>query len=150
MNHESITSRTHLDQLVHELAPELYEERRLILGRAKGVSDMSHGNQCQHLSFDMNTALKNRGTIANREYHENGDGNWHYLLAHTFLDEEPSDDDLITDLNPWQGLGNNSRTGLLHGRRAEVMDQMFDAGVPEHLVALRGIATIRKRHAENR
>ena len=134
-----------LTETIHDLAPQLYDEQRNLMGLARGT-DMSHSNQCQPMTLAMTEALVNRGLPVKREHHlEQTRGCWHYVLNHS-LGDEPTQDDLITDLNPWQWTTQPRYTGLLHAPRNEVMARIREAGAPDYFVALRGIHTIVDRN----
>ena len=141
-----------LESTIDTLVPQAYEARIAIDGHYPHT-DMSHSNQCQLLTFDMMEALHNRGIPARREYHEDDDGRlkvWHYLLAHEDIGAEPTEKDIVTDMNPWQWTDNKSLSGHLFGPRYEVMNRLADAGAPDYFIALRGIQTITKLHVPTR
>lgn len=113
--------------------------------------DQSAGNQCHALTRHALIAMEYRGIPVRRELHRDRE-NWHYILAHTPEGTEPSDDDMITDFNPWQfySLDRNRFTGIgkgmLHMPRAELMHKLEAEGAPDFFVALRSIQTIVKSH----
>jgi hypothetical protein len=88
--------------------------------------------------------LAKGGLIVRRELHFDENDNWHYLLAHAAIDATPTDDDIISDLNPWQWRDFGG--GILHGSRQDVMETLRTAGAPENVIALRGLHTIRAQH----
>lgn len=133
---------TNLERDIRDLTPQLYQAQ----ADAMGIpiwTDMSHSHQCQPLSHHMLQALQHRGYELRRELHQDETGNWHYLLAHG---DEPADDELVTDLNPWQYTADSRLTGPLHAPRSEVMARLQQEQAPEFFVALRGLATIVKAH----
>lgn len=136
---------TTLKNMVNELIPSLYEERAEAMGRPAWI-DLSHSHQCQPLTFDLMTALHNRGVVVRRELHKDDAGNWHYLLAHSDIDSRPSKDDIVTDVNPWQWTDDTKYKGPLHASREEVMDVLHDAGAPAFFIALRSLQTVVKSH----
>lgn len=104
--------------------------------------DQSKGNRCDRLTLDVMEALTSRGIPVRRELHMDEEQNWHYLLAHSL--EDPSDDDLISSLNPWQWRDTGG--GLLHSPRGEVLEVLTESGAPESFVALHSLRTIVKAH----
>lgn len=107
--------------------------------------DQTRGNRCDLLTQAvMNRMLRIEGIALRRELHQDTDGNWHYILAHEPLDAEPTDTDLMSDLNPWQWGG--SGRGMVHLPRHELMDYLGEKGAPEHFIALRSTATVTKAH----
>jgi hypothetical protein len=118
--------------------------------------DMSQSNQCHQLTLGMLGILEANREPARREMHELGTGSWwHFVIAHGDVTAAPSDDDIITDLNPWQynveGWESDQRIaaadeGYLHGPRGMVMERLAKAGAPEWFVGLRGLATITEAH----
>jgi len=106
--------------------------------------DQSKGNRCDRLTADTMQALQNRGLPVRREFHQDEAGNWHYLLAHTIAEATPHEQDLISDLNPWQWRSYGG--GILHAPRQEVMEILRQRGAPEHFIALRGLETIVMQH----
>lgn len=134
--------RTMLHETVNGLAmfaaEDLNERMRFPYG-----TDQTAGNRCDVLTLDVMTALVNRGESVRRELHVDNERRWHYLLAHTAIDEVPSDD-IVSDLNPWQWRGSGGQ--ILHGHRGDVMEQLAAAGAPEFFVTLRGLKTISMVH----
>lgn len=111
-------------------------------------TNMAASDQCHVLSKGLYIALKNQGLETRRELHRDKEV-WHYLIAHSPETGEPTEQDIITDLNPWQFMeGEPDRTyTFLHGSREEVMDRLVREGAPDYFVALRGISTIQKAHS---
>ena len=134
-----------LETTITELIPDLYKERAEILGRPAWV-DQSHSNQCQPLTFDLMIALQNRGFPVRRELHKDDNGNWHYILAHADSNSIPSDNDMMTDVNPWQWTADMKYKGPLHATREDVMAALERAGAPDYFIALRSLETIVKSH----
>lgn len=131
-----------LKELVVELSSGAYTE--IAEGQLfPQTTDMSKSNMCHLLTYVVMEALNLRGLPVQREYHSDYLGNWHYVIAHKEL-KTPSDDDVITDLNPWQWRQNGGE--ILHGTRSDVMRLLKTAGAPEFFVALRGIETITLPH----
>ncbi len=133
-----------LEAVVGDIVPSLYADRSRRSGRPAS-SDMSRSDECHLLTRDLWDALRTRGIPARRELHV-ANGVWHFVIAHNPVDTEPRPDNVITDLNPWRGISDASRTGYLHGLRSEVQDLLLEAGCPEELVALRGVGTITEAH----
>lgn len=131
------------ENLMQEFARYAAEDLNTNMGLPLGY-DQSKGNRCDILTYDVMEAMKHRGMFVRRELHEDDAGNWHYILAHASRTVEPTDDDLLTDLNPWQWRSHGG--GLLHAPRAELMQQLNEAGAPDTFVALRSIATITRLH----
>lgn len=103
------------------------------------------GNRCDLLTLAvMNRIGREEGALLRRELHQNENGDWHYILAHEPTDAKPTNDDLMSDLNPWQWGGRGR--GLLHMQRGELMDFLSSRGAPDHFVALRAVETIVKAH----
>ena len=71
--------------------------------------------------------------------------NWHYILRHD--SSEPTDADMVSSLNPWQGRAYGG--GILHAPRNEVIDMLRAEGMSESFVALHSLETIVKRHDES-
>jgi len=133
-------------EIIHELARHAEAEVNEQTG-APYWQDQSSGNQCHQLTHLVATTLKNRGYDVGRELHRDDLENWHYLLRHNAADSVPTNDDLITDLNPWQWAKDLSKgKGLLHGTRAEVMETLYHAGAPDFFIALRSLSTVVKSH----
>ena len=136
---------TELERHIQEITPGLYHAQAEAMGLPVW-KDMSHSHQCQPMSFHMMQALTNRGHVLRRELHQDENGNWHYLLAHTKEDADPTEHDLVTDLNPWQYTADAKVSGPLHARRDEIMDRLRLEQAPEFFVALRGLETIVQTH----
>lgn len=136
---------TNLEKDIQSITPGLYQAQAEALGLPIW-KDMSHSHQCQPLSFHMLQALQNRGHVLRRELHQDDGGNWHYLLAHTDEEAQPTDSDLVTDLNPWQYSVESRLTGPLHAPRDEVMARLREEQAPEGFVALRALETIVNAH----
>lgn len=108
--------------------------------------DLTKSNLCHLLTKYTANLLRNNGLPVLRELHGDSYGNWHFILNHEGPNTAPSDDNLITNLNPWQWGG--SGTGILHGTRGEVMDALSKYGAPNHFIALRGLDTIIKHNTD--
>ena len=134
-----------LEVTINELAPLLYEECNRSQG-APLTMDQTRGSNCDFLTLNMLDCLQNRGYELRREYHRDSNSNWHYLLAHSPIDAEPSMNDMVTDLNPWQWSTDRQYSGLLHAPRDKLMQQLSDTGAPEFFIALRGLDTIVMTH----
>ena len=140
---------TEISQTLAEVIPEMYHDLRDNM-RMPVSTNMAGSNQCHVLTRALSTALTNRGINHRREYHEtSGDDPFHFVIAHTPGEAEPSEADLITDLNPWQflpmvPLGYT----YIHAPRHEVMQQLAEAGAPDYFVALRGLETIVHAHTD--
>jgi len=107
--------------------------------------DQSKGNRCDLLTQAVMMRMAHLdGVTPRRELHRSDAGDWHYILAHEPLDAEPTNDDLMSDLNPWQWGEKGS--GILHMPRGELMEFLLQRNAPEHFVALRSIETIVKAH----
>lgn len=134
------------DEMIRELAQHAETEVNERIG-APRWQDQSAGNQCHYLTLFVMQALECRGVEAARELHRDNHGNWHYLLRHTAIDNTPTSEDLITDLNPWQWARNFSKgKGLLHAPRSEVMQILEESGAPDYFIALRSLTTVAKTH----
>ena len=134
---------TQLETKMRSLARDIGAEVNQQLGLPH-YYDQSKGNRCDLLTLHAFEALEFRGDAVRRELHEDGHGNWHYLLAHGPVDAEPTDSDLMSDMNPWQWRETGG--GILHAPRDEVMEQLRAAGAPDFFVALRSLETITKSH----
>ncbi|MDL2342392.1 MAG: hypothetical protein QFB87_04930 [Patescibacteria group bacterium] len=134
-----------LKAVLQDVVPQIYADNieRLQLPM---YSDMSRGNKCDRLTFDLHEALTSRGLPSRRELHKVADGRWHFVIAHAAVNAEPAATDLITDLTPWQVEMANRGSGFLHQDREAIMTTLQAAGAPEWFVSLRGIATIAERH----
>lgn len=108
--------------------------------------DQTKSNRCDLLTHYVLTRLQNDGLVARRELHIDPEQNWHFLIAHAGMTQDPSDKDLISDLNPWQYRDHGG--GILHGSREEVMNALRLNNAPESFVALRGLSTLRNLNHE--
>lgn len=134
------------DEMIRELAQHAGTEVNERIG-APRWQDQSAGNQCHNLTLLVMQALEYRGVETARELHRDSHGNWHYLLRHTAVDKAPTNEDLITDLNPWQWIGDFSKgKGPLHAPRSEVMQTLEESGAPDYFIALRSLTTVAKLH----
>lgn len=137
-------------QILDEIIPHVYESVRFKQAKP-AMTDMSWSNQCHNLTYELGEALENRDVMFRRELHQSPENRtWHFVIAHANRDEEPSEDDMITDLNPWQFKPNRGQTGWLHLPRHELQATLEADGAPEYFVALRGVATITDLHYEPR
>ncbi len=136
-----------IDQVVGEIIPPMYDNIAQDMRYPRGYN-LAASNQCHILSKGLHVSLTGRGIEARREYHEVDDGNvWHYVIAHTPEDAVPTEEDIITDLNPWQYM--DSAPGhltYLHGPRQEVMDILSKHDAPDYIIALRGLETVVEAH----
>ncbi|MDQ5958764.1 MAG: hypothetical protein QG562_583 [Patescibacteria group bacterium] len=123
----------------HDVAEALNAERNLQLGY-----DQTRGNLCHLLTYYVFERLKIEGLVARRELHMDANRVWHFLIAHSDANATPTESDIISDLNPWQG--HYSGTGILHGSRSYVIDTLRTRGLPESHIALRGLKTIKVAH----
>lgn len=114
---------------------------------APAHTDQTRGNNCDLLTFFVMEAMQARDLPVRRELHTNN-GFWHYVLAHALPDEKPTENDIITDLNPFQGKNQGGR--ILHGQRSEVLRTLTTAGVGIIMVTLRSSATIELPHDTRR
>lgn len=107
--------------------------------------DQTKGNRCDLLTHAMMMQMiRLDGVTPRRELHQNNQGDWHYILAHEPIEAKPTNDDLVSDLNPWQWGGQGS--GILHMPRGELLDFLSSRGAPAQFVALRSIETITCQH----
>lgn len=127
------------------LVPHVYEEvsGNLMLPR---TTDMSHSNKCDVLTLSLYEGIRARKLPVRRELHQAENNLWHYVIVHAAENDQPRNDDLITDLNPWQYENNFKHSGPLHGPRYEVMNTLKSADAPPWFVALRGIGSITAPH----
>lgn len=96
-----------LRDFVAELVPKVHHQLRTgqdlpDVGYAARVpdEDISRSDQCERLSLVLYKLLDAQGLPVRRELHTHPYSNqWHFIIAHSL--EDPSDDDVITDLNPW-------------------------------------------------
>ena len=136
-----------LRNLLDEIVPDLYVSVAEGLGiPLRHPNEMAFSNQCEALTKALLGALVTRQRLpARREFHRpcSGDQRYHYLVAHEPKDAPPTDDDLITDLNPWQYLKDRDlRRSFLHGTRQEVMDTLREGKAPEWYIGCRSVETI--------
>ena len=68
-------------------------------------TDLTRSNLCHELTRYIARRLQAEGSPTQRELHADKCGNWHFVLNHEGPGKPPSDDDLITDFNPWQWGG---------------------------------------------
>jgi hypothetical protein len=140
---------TEINRVVGDIVPYLYQavkdEHRMPL-----MANMAASNQCHVLTKGLIDALNAREIEARREYHKTpNDDPWHFVVAHTKYDAEPTEDDIITDLNPWQFK--KSVAGhytYLHAPRGEVIERLQKEGAPDYFIALRGLSTIVHSHTD--
>jgi hypothetical protein len=109
------------------------------------LTDMSRNNFCHEQTLALYNNLHTRGLESRRELHQNNQG-WHFIIAHAATNSEPSDSDIMTDMNPWQYAGTQAGSGHLHLPRHELMTVLANAGAPEYFVSLRGLATVTQAH----
>lgn len=137
-------------RVVDEIVPLLYEGV-ITDFRMPAGTNLAASNQCHVLTKELFEGLQHRRIQARREFHQLPDEMpWHFVIAHTPLDAEPTEDDIITDLNPWQFMNGKTPANYtyLHAPRGEVMERLQDEGAPEYIVALRGLSTIVHSHTE--
>ena len=136
---------TNIHKVVNEIVPAMYQD----FGQDYPLNyNFASSNKCQPLSKALWLALRQRDIQARREYHEAPNGDWHYLIAHASLDAEPHDDDIITDLNPWQFKnGSAPFNQFLHGPRQQVIAELEQGGASEHVRSLRALSTIAIAHS---
>jgi hypothetical protein len=112
-------------------------------------TNVSASNQCHVLTKGLHLTLRNQGIESRREFHRNHENIWHFIIAHTPQDAAPSNDDFITDLNPWQFMGRAPKhMSFLHASRSEVMERLEHFGAPDYYIALRGLDTIVHSHTD--
>jgi hypothetical protein len=140
-----------VEEEVADLAPVVYKDVGLTIPD-NNYRHMSESRHCSGLTLRLLNKLQ---TPARREMHETGGRRqaWHFIIAHTPIDQPPSEDDVITDLNPWQEnvtgwdfKARSSQSGYLHGPRGEVMEKLREAQAPEWHISLRGLATLTAAH----
>lgn len=134
--------RHYMEILAHEASADVNREIGAPIG-----TDQTRGNRCDLLTYYVMQAMQNRDLPVQRELHTN-EKFWHYLLAHKLPESEPSEDDIITDLNPFQGRSQGGR--IMHGPRGEVLRELTQAGVDLVMVTLRSTATIDIAHDERK
>ena len=137
-----------VEAIVSEIVPFIYEDTRERLSLPPHT-DVSRSNHCHSLTRSLHEALVSRDLEARRELHHTPDGFWHYVIAHAPRDAEPSETDIITDLNPWQFSGGKQRSGYLHTERSSVQEVLAAAEAPEWFISLRGIETIIEAHTDD-
>lgn len=137
---------TEIRQIVADIVPGMYDSIAHDFHYPLGTN-LAGSNQCHVLSKGLWIALNNRGIETRRERHEAENGDWHYLIAHAPVDAEPSDEDVITDLNPWQFMPSPPlNLGHLHGTRAEVTGTIEQHGASNHVQSLRLLRTLVLAH----
>ncbi len=138
---------SNIHQVVNEIVPAMYQD----VGQLYPLGyNLASSNQCHVLSKGLWLALRQRDIEARREYHEAPNGDWHYFIAHTPLDAEPQEDDIITDLNPWQfKSGSAPFNQFLHGPRQQVIAELEQAGASSHVRSLRALSTVALSHHEH-
>ncbi|GEM_PF-2627456 len=141
------SAHTH-SQEVARLVPLIYEASIGEFGLHPNT-DMSRSNKCHTLTKDMLLALRCEEIAVRRELHKDASGLWHYIIAHTDVETPPSDEDIITDINPWCFSGGEAYTGYLHAPRQEVMATLAAADLSAEQVSLRGLSTIVLAHTED-
>lgn len=140
-------SEEKLSYLVAEIVPPIYEKFSAFLREEDWVglsADPSHNSENGQMTADMYAALSKVGLPCRREYHEATDGRLsfvQFVIVHALPDEAPSEEDAITDLNPWQRGPINCR-GYLHGKRSIVRKTLASKGVWPVFCALRAVETI--------
>ena len=105
-------------------------------------TDQSSGSRCYIQTRSFQLRAEAHGILLRRELHRDELGNWHYVIAHSPPDTEPTETDTITDLNPWQFSKGKIQKGLLHGPRAVVMEALQEEGASDIVLALRGLETL--------
>lgn len=132
--------RTTVQRALSEVADGINMEA----GRPIGY-DQTNGNQCHLLTLGVFNQLRNSGIVTiSRELHQDNQGNWHYLLRHTAPGTEPTAEDTVSDLNPWQGRKFGGE--LLHGTRQDVLQELQRQNMPDSFIALRSVTTITAGH----
>ena len=109
-------------------------------GRTLEGIDLSQSDRCHALTLDMWRIMDTAGVPARREFYYR-DGHLHFNIVHASPDALPSENDVITNLNPWQWTPDLVRTGYLHGPRHEVIQALRVAGVDEKYIALQRAET---------
>jgi hypothetical protein len=140
--------KSSLNNLIDELSREATREVNLRQGQPEW-KDQSGGNQCHALTFHVMDAMRRRFQPVRRELHRDEYGNWHYMLVHEAMDADPTDNDLVTDFNPWQWKHDRTAKGLIHAPRNELIERLRHEDAPEYVIALRGLDTITKHHEPN-
>lgn len=137
--------------LVAELVPHVYEDVGAHHMSRQVHTDLSRSNLCNPLSHTLQEVLSVRNISSRRERHHTGRTAWHFLIAASLPDTQPSETDMVVDLNPWRFEGCPPQyTGYLFGTRQAVQDILHDAGAPDWYVSLRGIETIVEKHTMTR
>lgn len=137
------------EHYVAQLVPEIYTNS-IVEFRYPGGTDMSRSNKCHTLTLDLMRALHKIDIPARRELHKDPfSGVWHYVIAHGTIEAEPTNEDVITDLNPWLFPNDGRSSGYLHAPRTEVMARLKTAGMSAQDVALRALETIVLPHSTN-
>ncbi len=132
------------EEVVAAVIPGIYADTEAILRGERGVglyTDPSHSKKCGMMTLELLKELRARHLPARRELHESWLGS-HFIIVHTMEGEEPSPDDIVTELNPWQH-GPTNRTGYLHGNRTQVNQIIARSGAP---MVLRSLNTITISH----
>jgi hypothetical protein len=111
-------------------------------------TDMSRSTKCHTMTLDMLRHLESGNIAVRRELHVTAKGLWHFVLAHTELDAEPTDSDIITDLNPWIFNPDKRYAGPLHAPRDEMQRTLYEAGAPASWIALHGLETVAVAHTK--
>jgi hypothetical protein len=137
-----------LHPILNELVPVIYDVTREQL-QLPQATNMAASNQCNNLTLNLYQALDGRNIPARRESHfvPGREPLWHYVINHS-VETLPSEEDLITDLNPWQFDGKHGHRSFLHAERGEVKEILRQEGAPEWFISLRGLATIKDVHTE--
>ncbi len=139
---------TELSPQFRNYAAAAQEDVNMILERPTGT-DQSAGSRCDVLTRSFQLRAKANGILLRRELHRNEDGEWHYLIVHDDPESSPTEEDVITDLNPWQFSRGRIQEGPLHGPRHEVIDMLRTRGAWDRVLALRGLSTIVMPHDDN-
>lgn len=86
---------------LQSVAPNESDEWRKQWGlKPADVPVISRSFACEGLSLALFHALDSAGMPASREFHVHPFSNqWHFVIRHSI--DAPTEDDLITDLNPW-------------------------------------------------
>jgi hypothetical protein len=140
---------------LREYTQEAYDLTRASVGVDEcGVGgpalDMSSSNLCGSLTTNFQALMTEAGLTTRRELHMTRNGIWHFVVAHANPDASPSEDDLISDLNPWQFMPARPVIGALHATRAAVEKRLWREAAPDWFISLRGLSTIRALHTDVR
>lgn len=131
-----------LAPLLTEIIPELYEAQRQRHHMPYGV-DLSRSNLCHELTLDLYQALSARGLPVRREFHYQARTRlWHFVVAHSSERSQPSSQETITDLCPWQFHAERPGRGYLHAPRPALQERLRRAGTPAQALALYDLDTI--------